>query len=213
MFLSIRKLLERAITWLLYNKNNSTNSIDNLISKYQPIIDKIKYILVDVVDSSAKDINNKKIQYYLECGVSKKLSEKLVDTNPLGASFDIINIVDMLQVDLSFVSKLYFIIGNKLNLRWIRNKVLKLAIDTYWERLSTKIIIDELYCYQAMITKDVVSFNLKEGLGSDTIDKWMENKAFLIKRYNNFIVDSKLETHPSMSTFNVALDRLKSLVS
>ena len=93
-------------------------------------------------------------------------------------------------------------------------KVSNLNVDSNWQKLSSKTILEDLYSYQMKIAKQIVEFscNEKDICEVNSVNNWINTVGFLVERFDNFIADVKSHPNPDLSVFIVALNRLKPLV-
>lgn len=212
MFLSANKLLERSIMWLL--RNHSKGDLSTIVARFRKIADELSEVFPQVLASASRESFERKIERYHLNNVDRNLAGKIAAMDPVASAFDIAEISAASNFDLKTIAKIYFAVGTRFSLKWLRSRVNKLTLDSYWQRLSSKTILEDLYSYQLKIAKAIVdnSCNDKSLCEVNSIDKWIENSEFLVERMDNFIDELKLQPNPDLSVFIVALNRLKPLV-
>jgi glutamate dehydrogenase len=212
MFLSANKLLERSVIWLL--RNHAKGNVSAIVLRFRKIADELSGVLSQVLAQASKESFERKIERYCLNNVDRKLASKIAAMDPVASAFDIAEISAASNFDLKTIAKIYFAIGTRFSLKWLRSRVSKLALDSYWQRLSSKTILEDLYSYQMRIAKSVVEFSCddKDLCEIDSLEKWIKEADFLVERFDNFISDLKEQTNPDLAVFIVALNRLKPLV-
>ena len=135
--------------------------------------------------------------------------------DPVASAFDIAEISAASNFDLKTIAKIYFAVGTRFSLKWLRTRVSNLALDNYWQKLSSKTILEDFYSYQMRIAKSIVEFscNDKNLCEINSLEKWIKEIDFLVERFDNFISDLKDQANPDLAVFIVALNRLKPLVN
>jgi glutamate dehydrogenase len=135
--------------------------------------------------------------------------------DPAASAFDIAEICAISNFDLKSIAKIYFAVGTRFSLKWMRSKISELNIDNHWQRLSAKVILEDLYHCQMKIAKEVVGFscNNKEICETESLNAWNNKMQFSVERFDSFISDLKTQTNPDLAVFIVAINRLKSLVA
>ena len=207
MFLAVSKLLERSVLWLLRNSRKAKD-ITSIINEYGDVIESMFKSMEGLLAKASKDSYDRKMSKYLSDNVPQKLAKKISAMDPMGSAYDIIEIGKESNLDVKLVGKIYSEVGTRLSLKWLRSSVASLSINDYWQKLSSKTILEDLYCYQMKITSQVVNFDKNSSL-----EKWIENQAFLVERYDGFIADLKSQVNPDLSMFVVALNRIKALIN
>ncbi len=213
MFLSANKLIERSVTWLL--RNQSKGTLSTTVSRFRKIADDLSSALPHVLAQASSDSFERKIERYCLNNVDRKLSEKIASLDPVASAFDIAEISAASNFDLKTIARIYFAIGTRFSLKWLRSKVSSLAFEDHWQKLSSKTILEDLYSYQMKIAKQVVDSSREDKTLCEvnSLDKWVKNADFLVERFDNFILELKNNPTHDLSVFIVALNRLKPLVN
>ena len=209
MFLSANKLLERSIMWLLHNQVNS--DISSAVLRFQNIADEISTDLPLVLAQASKESFQRKINHYCLHHIEHDLANKIASLDPIASSYDIAEIASFSKLDIKTIAIIYFEIGNRLSLKWLRSRVAKLTLNNYWQKLASKTLLEELYSYQRQIAKTVVEFNKNNNDLDSFVTNWEKNYQFLIARFDKFIIEIKNESNPDLAMFIVALNRIKPL--
>lgn len=213
MFLNSNKLLERSIMWLL--RQQVKGPIAKNVDRFKKISDKLLGILDKVLASASQESFERKIERYCLNKVERNLATKIASMDPLASAFDIAEISAESKFDIEIIAKLYFAVGTRFSLKWLRSKISSISFENQWQRLSSKTILEDIYTYQLKISKAIVDSNCnnKEICENQSIENWTKSASFLIERFDNFISELKLNPNPDISVFVVALNRLKPLVS
>jgi glutamate dehydrogenase len=212
MFFTINKLLERGVIWLLRNQQKIDISI--AVVKYGSIIKQLYEILHDILVAASKDSFNKKVSNYSQVKIPTELSKKIASMDPLASAFDIAEIASKSDFNIKVIARIYFEVGTRFDLKWLRAKVSATSVDNYWQKLSYKTILEDLYNYQMRIAKQVVNFSCsnKDACPAySSLDYWIENNSFMVRRYDDFIAELKEQPSPDLSMFVVALNRIRVL--
>lgn len=214
MFLNSNKLLERSVIWILRNTSKSKDSIAKSVNRFADISDRLSKVLNKVLAKASKESFQRKVERYCLNGVPKTLATKVAGMDPLASTFDIAEIAAKSKFDIEVIAKIYFAVGTRFSLKWLRSRVFSMNHDNQWQRISSKTILEDLYAYQMRIAKSIVEYGCqgKEVCNINAMDAWIENYHFLMQRYDNFIKDLKSNPQPDISVFVVALNRLKPLV-
>ncbi|MBM3579892.1 MAG: NAD-glutamate dehydrogenase [Alphaproteobacteria bacterium] len=212
MFLSANKLLERSVLWLL--RNQVKGDVASVVARFQKIADELQASLPGTLAQASKESFEYKIERYRLNNADVKLAARIAAMDPVASAFDIAEIAGSSKFDLTTIAKLYFAVGNRFSLKWLRSKISNIATDSHWQRLASKTILEDIYSYQMRIAKRVLEFNCddKKLCEVKSVEKWVKNADFLAERFDNFILDLRTQTNPDLAVFVVALNRLKPLV-
>lgn len=213
MFLSPNKLLERSVVWLL--RNQTSGKISQTITRFKKIADELFGLFPEVLAQASRESFEKKVNYYLENKVDKKLATRLASMDPASSTFDIAEICAISKFDLKSIAKIYFTVGTRFSLKWMRSRIADLNFENHWQRMSAKTILEDVYFYQMKIAKAIVDFscNDKKICEINSVNAWVEKYKFNVERFDGFVTELKSQTNPDLAVFVVALNRLKSLVN
>lgn len=212
MFLSANKLLERSILWLL--RNQIKGSIGEVVAKFKIIADQLYSFLPSVLALASRESFERKIDRYCINNSSRELAEKVASMDPVASAFDIAEIAESTKLEIKKISEIYFAIGTRYSLKWLRTRLNKINLTNQWQKLSSKTVLEDLYSYQMKLAKAVAEFGANNKFNStkDLIDNFAKNSTFLTERFDNFILELKNENNPDLAMFVVALNRIKPLV-
>ena len=212
MFLSANKLLERSILWLL--RNQIKGSINDIVIKFKIIADQLYSLLPSSLAQASRESFERKIDRYCINKTSRELAVKVASMDPVASAFDIAEIAESTNLDIKKISEIYFAVGTRYSLKWLRSRLNKINLTNQWQKLSSKTVLEDLYSYQMKLAKAVAEFGVKNKFSStkDLIDNFTKNSTFLTERFDNFILELKNENNPDLAMFVVALNRIKPLV-
>lgn len=214
MFATINKILERSVVWLLRHQQRIDTK--TAIIKYGAMVKQLLDILDDILASASRSSFDNKVEIYSAANVPTELAKKIAALDPLASTFDITEIATKSDFNIKTIARIYFEIGTRLNLKWIRVKVNGIIADNYWQKLSLKSILEDLYFYQMRLSSQIVQFSCanKSSCEPDkSIEFWIKSHQNVVERYDNFIAELKEQTNPDLSVFVVALSRVRTLVS
>ena len=213
MFFTINKLLERAVVWLLRHQQRIT--ISTAIIKYGSIIKQLYEILDDILADASRESFNKKVARYSDANVPLELSRQIASADPLASALDIAEIASHSDFNIKIIAKLYFEVGTRFNLKWLRSRAGAIKVESYWQKLSLKTLMEDLYNYQMRLAKQIVDFSClnRDSCPSEmALDFWIKNHDFMVQRYDAFIAELKEQPNPDLSMFVVALNRVRALI-
>ncbi|HCR86006.1 MAG TPA: NAD-glutamate dehydrogenase, partial [Alphaproteobacteria bacterium] len=204
-------LIERVANWYLRNFPHPLQT-GEIISDFAPKVEEVAKILESLVSKVEKDAIEAKVQKYTSQNVPKPLAYKIAILDALGSSPDIILVSRKTKLPLKVAGQVYFEVGNRFKIGWLRIEARKLFGETRWDDLAVKTLISIFYDQQMSLTEDV----LKKGCDAKscviTLEKWLESKKKLIGRYSNFIMDIQTQERITSSMLTVAVERVNGVL-
>ena len=216
MYFQTIKLLERSVLWLLRNQLENKSDLATIVKHFRAITDNLSSIVEDILAQASRESYERRIDRYVLNGVDKKLARTAAAIDPLASVFDIAEISSKSKLDLKIIAKIYFAVGTRFSLRWLRGKVSNVSAKDNWQRLSAKNIVEELYSYQVRIAQAIATDSLQNGSSCDAkaMSNWVAKNALSVQKYDAFVSELKTQMmHDDLSPFIVALGRIKLLIN
>lgn len=210
MFLGANKLIERSVLWLL--RKQIKGGVLEIIGRFKPIASEIAGLLPEILAKASRESFERKISRYRLEHVDRNLAKKIATFDPLASSFDIAEIVSSSGSSLKTISAIYYAVGNRFSLKWLRSATIKLSSNSYWHKLATKTVLDDIYSYQMRIAKSVLELSQANANADEMIAAWVSNSKLLVEKFDHFIEELKNETVVDLAMFIVAINRLKPLL-
>ena len=199
-------LLERASLWLLRHRSHPIN-IKETVNYYRPDMLQLAEGLSTTLSKEYTDSWQQQIEGLIKCGVSSKLAQRIIEFIPLSTAFDIIEIIKSSKKPVEFVSQVYFDIGARLGLIWIREQVATLPIENHWHGLARSRLRDNIHSHQYDIANDAV-VNATTDDPNKAVSDWMETNRVGCRMLANIIADMKTLSRIDFATLTVAISEV-----
>jgi len=212
IYRDISSLIEASTAWFIRALPQPLKDISVIEKDFRLNIENIYENLDDVLAVPAKKSFHDRIEYYIKNKVPKNIARRVAAMDVLSSACQIVQVARGKDVKVDFVAKIYYTIGLKMNLRYLRLKALDLQIESYWDKLSIKSYVDNLFDQQARITETIVDLYLaqKSKLSlDDLIDLWCNDNKKQVTRFAELVLDIQSHDHPDFAMLNVAGNRIK----
>ena len=215
MFSEISILVERSTAWFIRFIPQPISDIGKLVEEFGSKISKIVNNLENLLVLETKQVFEKKLSYYKERNVPVKIAKKIASMDIISMSSQIAYIAGNKNFDIINIGKIYFYVGAKLDLRYLRQMAEQLTSKNYWQKLSIKNLINSFFDNQMKITAQITNYAIRHKMKSGNIDKllnnWIEYNKSEMDRWCNFMIDLKSQENVDFIILTVAVNRLKSL--
>jgi len=209
MMIQIYLLVRRATRWLLRNRKQSLD-IQQTIDDFAPAVKELVQHIPDLFEEHDKESFNSVASFFVEQGVPDQLALGIARCNVLFTSLDIIESSHKHELDLISVAKIYFSIGNKLELNWLREAMNAYTVESQWDELARAGFRDDLDRVQRKIAVRILKANAldpKDDVDMQ-IDTWVNHHQFLIERWQKLLSDIKSTDQIGFVTYSVVLREL-----
>lgn len=210
MMLQTYYLVRRATRWFLRNRKPNID-IQKTIDEFAPYINKLTQELPQILEGEDNAAYETAISYFAEQGVPEKLARSVVSCNTLFTSLDIVEAAQKYDLELSEVAKTYFLIGNRLELNWLRELMNTYVVENQWDELARAGFRDDLDRVQRKLSARVLTMKSKEIKDkniNERIELWINRYQFLMERWQKLLGDIKSSDTLGFVTYSVVLREL-----
>lgn len=212
MLKAIRALVDRATAWMLrYNADDL--DIGRQIAHFEPGIDQLHDDLDAIVHEGARDVLEARTADLEARGVPHDLARDVSSLNVITAGLDLIRIGDQSGQPVPVVGPLYFALGSRLGLAWLRDSTRTMTQGTHWQKQAVAAIVDDLYALQADLTLRVIGQSDDPADVEATLSAWIARRRAPVDRIDQLVAELRALDHVDVSMLAVANRRLRGLVA
>ena len=132
----------------------------------------------------------------------------------LDALFSGLNVIEVASAcgeTVETVAAVYFALGYRLDLHWLRDQIARLPGETHWQTLAQGALRDDLYSEQRELTAEVLRPGTEDRDAGALIDSWMEENRSSVERANAILADLKEAEGIDIAMLSVALREIRNL--
>lgn len=210
MFTDVQTLLERSTLWFLKNYKSELN-ISDLTTKYKKGIEELYVNITSILPPVLTTTYKEKLARYQHAGVNESLAKKCALLYGMLSACDILYISKDKDTNLNIAGAIYFKIGARLQLGILRRHLENMKTSNYWERLSAKTLIYQLYELQRNITTNVIESFCTKDFCIASADEWKGKNRPLLEKYDYFLQDLKLSEYISVSKVMIVAKKIREI--
>ena len=199
-------LLERAALWLLRHRGYPLN-IEETVAYFKPDLEKLAKSLSKSLSKQYLTVLNRQIKELTDNKVPKAVASRVVALIPLSTALDIVEIIKASGKSATFVSSIYFDIGARLELMWIRQKISQLTVENRWHGLAKSRLADDVHSHQFAIVSDVVQC-ANSNDPKVAVSEWMDANSNGCRMLASIITDMKSISKVDFATLSVAISEV-----
>ncbi len=194
--IEIIRLARRATRWFLRNHRN-TLDIPSLLASYRPLLQSLFEHLSIQNYGPEQELIETQINEYAHAGMPRALAEKIARIRLWFPILDIAQAAMQLSVSPTQVAHAYFLIGERLEITWVRQQITKHMVESRWDALLREALRDDLDGYQCKIAVNILETSNDLEVA---IAQWMDSQSSLLERWSRMLADIK---RLSISQFNI----------
>ena len=210
MLLEGRKLVERASRWLLRNRPQPLD-VESNIAYFIDGVRAVAEVIPDRIPEHGRRLIDKEASRRLDAGVPEALARRVSLYNELVSALDIIEVASSEQMSVDDVSAVYFLLGEKLDLHWMRDEIIALPRENRWQALARAALRDDLQSQERLLTRDVLRGESEHSDAESRIASWMANNRAAVERCSQLLTDLKGGPRTDFSMLSVAMREIRSM--
>jgi glutamate dehydrogenase len=214
MMAEARAHIERIAHWLLQNQKIPLDMTE-IIKTFHPGVTQLAGSLLTLIAVTDREQLDHSAQELVEAGVPLNLATQIVSFVPWFAALDIVEVATVVEEAVEKVTAVYFLLGIRLRLHWLRDCIQALPRDNRWKALSRSALREELYRLHRQLTTTVLQVKTETLEPEARINAWMEESHTCRERCNRcLIILSDLSNigKPDLAMLSVALREIRSLL-
>ncbi len=149
--------------------------------------------------------------------VPEDLASRIASLEVLPAAGDIVRIAVHSGVPVVDCGRMYFAIGARLGIDWLRHAAKRVNAETDWETMALAAIVDESYSHQSELTTRVLDMagggKLNQRAASGLIEMWLDGHDGAVSRSHQLIDELRAVEQVDLAMLTVANAQFRSLIS
>jgi len=207
--ISMWKLLRQATRWLLNLKGPGLD-IRLMVDRLAPGLGIIEKYISSTMTKEEKDELSRQVEPYIEGGFTRKLAKHTVMLERLFPALDVVETAARRRTDVNKVARVFFGLGDELDLKWLRQQVEALKVMGQWHAVSRSNLRDELFSAHNHLVERVLQ---SDGRKKDPVAAWLAASEELLMPVRQMLNDMKQHSTMDFPTISVAVRALEQLVA
>jgi glutamate dehydrogenase len=211
MNMDILRLTKRGTLWMLRNTPQPLD-VSQAIRRFEPGIQELVDCLDDRIPPDLREIVSASADGYIDEGVPKDLARQVAGLDTMFSGYDIVRIAAGGGHPVADVARVYFTIGERFGLDWLRGSAESLNTDNEWQVMAVSAIIDDLYAQQMALSSKVVHEAGSDAAANAVIEAWASANDHRVTRAENIVEELKSSGSVDLAMLAVANREIRSLL-
>lgn len=211
MMQQVVRAIRRSTRWFLRYRIEGIE-IESTVKYFSSFIAELYQSLPTLLLGREKEALGRYKQSLIEHKVPKLLAEQIAASKPMYHALNIIEAADVTKKSLPLVAKMYFMLSDRLNLLWFRDRINEFPVDTHWTLLARSALKADLDWVLKHLTVSVLGFDSKEKEMSKLLEAWLTKYQKLVNSFQQVLESIQKEANPEFTAFSVAIRDLMDLV-
>ena len=211
MLIEARRLVERSTRWLV-RANPYQVSIAQTIRRFQPGAEMLSAALPDALEGSDREAFDGRASELETAGVPADLARRAAGMQSMLALFDIVEVSAATDRKPEDVLRVYFRLGSRLELNWLRERIIELPRANRWQALARAALRDDLFNLYRELTRKVLDTGGRDADSQAAIETWTERNGETLDRALGMVADIRASRIYDNTTLPVALREIRALL-
>lgn len=210
MMYRLSRLIRRATRWLLHHHRSMTD-IAEMIDYFSDGVELLYQRVPALLTGEVAEKCDASLKEFIHAGVPEKLASRIAIANIMFASLDIIEIAKEENLSYEEVGKVYFDLGERLELGWLREHITNHPMQDHWDERARVCLRDDLNDCQRDLTHGIlrscepaVPLNL-------CLDNWLQQHQREIAFWHKNLMDLRTAPTTEFIMFSVTMRQLDEL--
>ncbi|MBN9128530.1 MAG: NAD-glutamate dehydrogenase [Paenarthrobacter ureafaciens] len=209
--LDIRRLLDRAVRWVL-GQGIASQPIADVVDSFKPMMVPLRARLLDYLRGDDKARVAEWLEKALSWDLPDHLAHRWAELFESYALLDISRIATSRSADVEDVANVYYTVFNRFHVDSLLERISALPRDDRWQALARAALRDDLYSTVADMTTSVLESTEKGASAEDRLKAWEGQNAEQLGRAKTMFDEVNALEADDMASLSVALRLLRSIV-
>ncbi|HYB27372.1 MAG TPA: NAD-glutamate dehydrogenase [Solirubrobacteraceae bacterium] len=211
MLLQGRRLLTRAARWLVRNRRPPLD-IAATVSDYAAGAVTLAEALPELLSGLDADEWRVRVAEFADAGAPSALASRAAALDALFFALDLVEIVRDSEHPIRWAADIHLGLDRRLQLAWLRDRVLELPRADLWQTLARAALRDDLYMTHRALTAAVLESSSSSIEGGAAIEAWVERSPATAERYLGMLTHIRTAHGSDLTTLSVAVRELANLI-
>ncbi|MEM8883418.1 MAG: NAD-glutamate dehydrogenase [Planctomycetota bacterium] len=206
------RLLDRTAVWMLGQHGQGIDP-SALIERYADGVREVTEQLDELLPPGEATLHGEQAEMFVALGAPTEMAREITKFGWLFPACDIVGIAHEQQRPVHEVAEVYYAVGERFGLDWLRRAAGRLPRDKTWDKLAVTAVLDDVYGVQAALASQIIGDGQREAGAGVRLELWGRNRRLSIQRSDELMGELRSVGTPDLAMIAVAIRQLKTLVT
>jgi glutamate dehydrogenase len=208
------QLVDRGTMWFL-RYGNIGKDIAAAISRFEPGATALAAALPQALDPTRATETGLVQAALIKDGVPPALATAVSVLGEMIAALDIVRIAETVKAVVPDVARLYFGLGARLGLDWLRTAAGRIKVETPWQKRAVEAVFDDLFAQQGEIARRAIANGALSGktAANGAMSAWLEHNQGNVVRIDALLNELRATSTVDLAALTVAGRELRALTT
>lgn len=203
MMLKLLRLVKRGTRWLLRNRRHEMVPT-LLVNEFSDGLAQLGDAFPQMLRGRSAEQYQTLFDGYIEQGVGEKLAARIAGTHQAYTALGIIQVATEIDAPLQDVARLYFFLGERLELDWFSSQILSSNVENEWQAMARDTYLEDLEWQQRTLAVGAMHHLEEDGNLLSCVKRWEGEQQVMLERWQAMLAQLHAADSPDFAMFAVA---------
>jgi glutamate dehydrogenase len=204
------RLLKHGTHWFL-DRAGFVDDIAESVSRFAPATGELMKCVPEYLSGDDRIKFTEAESLYRDIGIPAEIAVRMAGLQAMHSALDIVEVAQVAEAAPGKVARIYFLLGQRLGLNWLREQVENLAVTGRWQAMARNSMRENLYFLQGQLTRQVMEAAGKRRGPESALDTWGEARQERLSHVNGIIGELRAVGTMDFPTLSVAIQEVRRL--
>jgi glutamate dehydrogenase len=209
MMYQTSRLLRHATYWLLAHRRRELH-VDQAVAEFRRGVRELEAEIGAVLVGADRERFEKVRKEHIEAGVPAELASRVASLDAHNASLDIVELATKQRARAVDVARVYFEVGARIGLDWLREQVEQLPVDGPWQAVARSGLRDSALRIHRRLAERVLARG-ERGSAQTRVTTWVESVGEELPHWQRTLADMRTAGAADFATLTVGVETVRKL--
>jgi glutamate dehydrogenase len=211
VFLEARRLLDRAVRWLVQNRRSAID-VEAEIERLRPGVSGLLEQVGGLLRGAEAEALDAHVTGLVSCGVPEDLARRAARMLYGFGLLDVVEVAGRAGRPLPEVAEVYYTLTERFRTDVLLDQISALPRDDRWQSLARMALRYDLYAALAELTQEVLATTDPELTADRRVDVWTTENEGSIGRAQASVAEFMVDGKADLATLSVLLRQIRTMV-
>ncbi len=203
------RLLRHVTYWLLAHRKRQLQ-VDAAVAEFRKAVHQLETDIDSVLSGSDRELYEKVRREHIDSGVPADLAARIASLMAHNASLDIVEIAGTHKVSVTEGARVYFEIGARVGLDWVREQIEQLSVDGPWQAIARTGLRDAAMRIHRRLAEGVLS-RTEHGAAHARVARWLETGGEDLAHWQRTLAEMRSSGATDFASLSVGVEAVRKL--
>ena len=205
------RLLRHATYWLLGSRRRGLQ-VDAAVAEFRGGVQQLEAASAQVLAGAELERFEETRRHFAEGGLPPHLAARIASLEVLNAALDIVEISAVHRVGVVDTARVYYEVGMRLGVDWLRSRIEKLAVEGPWQAIARTGLRDAALRVHRRLTEKVLA-RKHRGTAQARVSAWLDSAGKELAHWQRTLADMRAAGAGDFATLTVGVESVRKLAN